>query len=1180
MSKPQAVKTVEEKYKKYELLEHILALPDTYIGSIEPQKINSYIYDETKNKMSVDELTYIPGLLKIFDEVIVNAIDHAMRLKAEEEKGKTDIKHVKTLKVTIDKVTGVITILNDGNGIDIRKHGSYGNLWVPELIFGELLTSTNYDKGEEKIWGGKNGYGSKLANIFSKEFIIETVDHYSKKIYTQRFSNNMTEKEAPTVKACNKAPYTQITFTPDYERFGIKKLTDDIYKLFHRRVIDACATTHKDVSVYFNGEKLTIKDFEKYCELFLDKKEQPFVYESSGQRWEVVASISSSGSFEYLSFVNGINTIKGGKHVEYITNMITKNLVDMTLAKKKKVVKSQHIKDNLFVFVKALIVNPSFDSQSKETLTTPVAKFGSKCDLSDKFFDKLYKSGIVDKALSITEFYDKKKLVKTDGKKISRIIVPKLDDANFAGTKQSSECTLILTEGDSAKTMAISGLSVIGRDKYGVFPLRGKILNVKDATLQKISDNNEITAIKKIMGLEQNKKYTDVSQLRYGSIMIMTDQDHDGSHIKGLIFNIFQSMWHELYEISGFLTSMLTPIIKATNARKEVIEFYNMTDYERWLETSEAKTGNWKIKYYKGLGTSNDQESKEYFKQMKKVTYMYDENADEVIDLAFNKKRADDRKLWLQDYDKDRVLDYSKKNVDYKSFVDKELIHFSNRDLQRSINHICDGLKESTRKIIYACFKRKLYTNEIKVAQLSGYVSEVSAYHHGEASLQQAIVGMAQIFVGTNNINLLSPNGQFGSRCQGGQDASSPRYIFTLLSKLTRMIFKEEDNIILNYQDDDGQQIEPEYYIPIIPMILVNGGIGIGTGYSTNIPQYNPSEIIDTCKLICNVIKSSKITVKKEEDLEMIYDTLSVLELDNMIPYYLGFKGTIEKAEKNSYISKGVYRWLDEQTVEITELPIGTWTEDYKDFLETMITNGLNNLKYIENHYTSKNVRFVLHFSTSVKAKIEGKFETLFKLASSKNLSINNIHLFSDEGAIQRYESTSEIIKEWAETRILKYFERKMYQIKIMEKDAKVLSNKMRFILDVIAGKIQIMNKKLVDIVARLVELKYPPIDIEDDGGDTDGDDASSKKVQQYNYLLKLPISQLTYDRKVILEKELAVLEDKLKTLKDTNIEDLWLNELGELEKAWIQNKEDIMTDYENDLKGIVESKVAKKKKK
>ena len=363
-------------------------------------------------------------------------------------------------------------------------------------------------------------------------------------------------------------------------------------------------------------------------------------------------------------------------------------------------------------------------------------------------------------------------------------------------------------------------------------------------------------------------------------------------------------------------------------------------------------------------------------------------------------------------------------------------------------------------------------------------------------------------------------------------------------------------------------------------MILVNGGIGIGTGYSTNVPQYNPSEIINICKLICNVIKSSKINVKKEEDLEMVYDTLSALELENIIPYYLGFKGTIEKAEKNSYISKGVYRWVDEQTVEITELPIGTWTEDYKDFLENMITNGLNNLKYIENHYTSKNVRFVLHFNTSVKAKLEGKFETLFKLASSKNLSINNIHLFSNEGAIQRYESTSEIIKEWAETRILKYFERKMYQIKIMEKDAKVLSNKMRFILDVIAGKIQIMNKKLVDIVARLVELKYPPIDTEGNNEDAEEDEASSKKVKQYNYLLKMPISQLTYDRKIILEKEHNELEAKLKALKDTNIEDLWLSDLDELEKAWIAHRDMITTEYENDLNGIVETKAAKKKKK
>jgi DNA topoisomerase-2 len=216
-----------------------------------------------------------------------------------------------------------------------------------------------------------------------------------------------------------------------------------------------------------------------------------------------------------------------------------------------------------------------------------------------------------------------------------------------------------------------------------------------------------------------------------------------------------------------------------------------------------------------------------------------------------------------------------------------------------------------------------------------------------------------------------------------------------------------------------------------------------------------------------------------------------------------------------------------------------------------------------------------------VKSKLESKFETLFKLASSKNLSINNIHLFSEEGSIQRYESTSEIIKEWAETRILKYYQRKMYQIKIMEKDANVLSNKMKFILDVIAGKIQIMNKKLVDIAARLVELKYTPIDSDVTDEDKDDENISdNKKIKQYNYLLKMPISQLTYDRKIILEKEFNDLDAKLKSLKNTNIEDLWLNDLKELEEVWTAHRDNIITEYDNDLKGIVESKAVKKKKK
>lgn len=1156
---------IEDKYKKYELREHIYNIPDTYVGSINSTNLELYLFDEKTNKMQQKNITYVPALLKIFDEVIVNAIDHSVRLIIDEKNGKKDIKHLKNIKVEVDKQSGMISVYNDGNGIDVVIHESL-QIYVPELVTGTLLTSTNYDQNEEKIIGGKGGYGLKLTNIFSKKFTVETVDHQRQRSFVQNYKNNMLEKDKPSIRSTSKSPYTKITFLPDYERFGMKGMTDDVFELLKRRTIDAAACTNKNVAIYFNNEKLPIKDFEKYAELFIDKSEDPLIYEVCNERWEVAVSLSKSGSYEQISFVNGINTLRGGTHVNFLTNAIVKKLSDVIESKKKKTIKPQILKDNLFVFIKSTIVNPAFDSQSKETLTTPHTKFGSKCDISDKFIEKLYKTNIVEKALSLTDFQNQKKLTKTDGKKTSRLIIPKLDDANLAGTKHSESCTLILTEGDSAKTMAIAGLSVIGRDRYGVFPLRGKVMNVKDAALQKISDNAEITAIKKIMGLEQNKKYTDVNSLRYGKIMILTDQDHDGSHIKGLLFNVFQSLWPSLYMIDGFLTSMLTPIIKVSNNKGDVISFYNMTDYDQW-STTDGRQGSWKVKYYKGLGTSKDDEAKAYFKNMKKVNYIYTKQSDEFIDLAFNKKRADDRKKWLMEYKKENVLDYSITDVKYEEFVNRDLIHFSNRDLERSINHICDGLKESTRKILFACLKRKLFTNEIKVAQLAGNVSEVTAYHHGEQSLQQAIVGMAQIYTGTNNINILRPNGQFGSRLAGGNDASSPRYIFTLLSELTKMIFREEDNNILNYLEEDGQKIEPEYYTPIIPMILVNGGVGIGTGFSTNIPQFNPSDIINTCIKICNNMS------QHGGDIDSMLEQIDKTKVDEFTPWYLGFKGSIEKSDKGTYVSKGVYKWIDDSTVEITELPVGTWTEDYKEFLESLITSNSNNLKSFESHYTSKTVKFILKFNPGSKTAIGSKFETEFKLVSAKNMGINNMHLYSDTGAIKKYNSTSHILKEWARMRIVKYDERKKYQIKILEKDFNILSSKIKFIIDVIEGRIVIMNKKMSDISARLVELKYKPINKNSDDTEEDTDNNG------FNYLLKMPISQLTYERKIILEKEVDDLSNKLNSLKNTSIEDIWKSELLELQTVWNAHRDSVNEDYLNDMNGVVVSKKTKKTK-
>ena len=454
------------------------------------------------------------------------------------------------------------------------------------------------------------------------------------------------------------------------------------------------------------------------------------------------------------------------------------------------------------VFVNCMVENPAFDSQTKDYMNTPVSKFGSKFEISDKLIDKLAKMGVMDSAISLNEVKDNKAAKKTDGRK-SKIIkgIPKLVDANFAGGTKSSQCILILTEGDSAKSGVVSGLSKQDRDIIGVFPLKGKLLNTDGISQDKINNNMEITNIKKIMGLKTGKTYKNKTEalkdLRYGQICFLTDQDLDGTHIKGLCMNLFNSQWNDLFKMNDFLGYMNTPILKATKGKQEK-SFYNENDYEKWKKNNNGGKG-WKVKYYKGLGTSSSKEFKEYFKNKKIITFSHSgETSRNAIDKAFNKNRADDRKEWLGDYDKNRRLATNKKRINIENFIDDDLIHFAKYDCERSIPNLIDGNKTSLRKVLFGCFKRKL-VKEIKVAQLSGYISEHAAYHHGEMSLNKAIVGLAQEFTGSNNINHLLPNGQFGIRLEGGSDSASERYIFTALNPLTRYIYPESDDKILNY---------------------------------------------------------------------------------------------------------------------------------------------------------------------------------------------------------------------------------------------------------------------------------------------------------------------------------------------------------------------------------------------
>ncbi|QOI90210.1 DNA topoisomerase 2 [Pyramimonas orientalis virus] len=1093
------------KYVKLDPKEHVLARPGMYIGSLDADDMVTWVFDE---KMEHKQISYVSGLYKIYDEIVVNALDHVVRCKESK-------KPVKEICVNIDEQTGVIEVYNSGEGIEVEMHKEH-KVYIPELVFGNMLTSTNYDDTEERVIGGQNGIGAKACNIFSTSFVIETVDSKKKKLYRQEFTNNMKDKSEPEISSYTKYPYTKITFLPDYKRFKQKTLSADMCKLMVKRVYDICALTANEIKVSLNNEKIDYKNFEKYVDLYLgaSRTDVPRAYVAADNgRWEVCVSSSANG-FKHVSFVNGINTLKGGKHVDYITNQLTKKLCELITKRKKVIVKANTVKDHLFVFIKSTINNPTFDSQTKEYLTTPYSKFGSKFEIDDKLIEKIYKFDITERIVAISSKDDDKNAKKTDGKKKCSIRgIPKLDDANWAGTSKSNECILILTEGDSAKSMAISGLSEVGRNKYGVFPLKGKIMNVKDTNVKKVNENEEIANLKKIIGLESNKEYNDTNDLRYGHIMVLTDADTDGSHIKGLLFNLFHTMWPSLMKIDGFMMSMLTPIVKVTKG-KQSHSFYNLTSYDNWKEENDNGKG-WEIKYYKGLGTSTNKEAKEYFKSMNTLEYSWDENkSNESIELAFNKKRADDRKDWLYQYDKQFILDELinvSNKIEYSDFIHRDLIHFSNYNIERSIPSICDGFKKSLRKIMYSCLKRKLY-KEIKVAQLAGYVSEHGAYHHGEASLHEAIIGMAQNFVGSNNINLLMPNGQFGTRIQGGKDSASPRYIHTELNSIVPHMFHADDFDILDYLDDDGIKIEPSHYIPIIPMILVNGSVGIGTGFSTNIPCYNPKDII--------------------RNLRLMMDGEDMIDMN---PWYQGFKGT-----NIDGVSKGVYKKTTSVKVEVTELPIGYWTEDFKNHLESYMEKHPKVLRDYESHYTEKDVKFVLHFhskevcDTYLEVDAEkncSKFDIEFKMQTTRPLNTSNMHLYTKNGNIKKYNNVLEIIKEFYDIRLEYYVKRKLHKIKKIKKELKFLDARILFIDDIITEKLRIFNNKKQNIVDYLTENEYPLYE------------------NSYDFLTRMPIHNLTFEKKEELQNECDTKHLILKNIEEETEKDTWRNDLIALEK-------------------------------
>lgn len=1146
------------KYEKLDQIDHVLKRPDVYIGSTRSRNTNEFVVVDN-NKIEKKNINISPAILRIFIEPLSNVVDNFARSK---QKG---IKASK-LEINIDEKTGETSFWNDGEIIPIEIH-PIEKCYNHSLIFGQLLTSSNYNDDEDRIdISGKNGIGIKATGIFSKKITVEGVDPVNEKHFIQTWTNNLKSASEPKVTVSKlKKGYTKVSYIPDFAQFELKGYTSDILSLYKRYVIDVAMLTK--MTVIFNEEELIMKSLQDYAKLYSKIETDEYLYIKTAN-CEVVTT--PSFEFESISFANGIFTPLGGTHVDAWSEALFRPLVEKLNKPKKPQINIADVKKFFRLFVVASVNKPSFDSQSKLKLESPTVE----AEVKRNHIATLAHWSVFEMLEDLIRMKEMVALKKVERKKGFQKIAG-LSPANNEGGKLGRECILAIVEGESAKTFASYGLkeSVFdkqGRDWIGIYPIRGKILNTRNANVLTISKNTVICEIIQALGLQQNLDYTleeNFKKLRYGKLLIITDADVDGFHISGLIQNFFHSLFPSLLKRKeSFLSSMQTPIVRVYSENKDIL-FYDENDFRKYAEEF-RETSNKKIKckYYKGLGASNKKDVIETFGR--KVINFHENEADNnTFTKVFHKKFTDQRKEWLEKYDSSNTVlkwnrgnEHETKELSYSDFINTEMIKFSISDCNRSIPHLIDGFKEGHRKVLYGCFKRKMKYNGkvIKVSQLSGIISDISAYHHGEQNLFKTITHMASQYVGCNNIPLLYRDGQFGSRAEGGKDAANARYISTKLDMLTRLIFRIEDEPLLNYKEDDGRSIEPEFYVPIIPLICVNGCItGIGTGWSCNVPCYNPIDIIEAIKVWLN----NDGNIFEEED------GVTVSLFSEIKPWYHGFKGEIKLVSENKYLTYGVIEET-KNGCKVTELPIGLWISDFEDQLASLKEEKI--ISDYKNHSDPDKVDFtIIEDEDGIKCDLSN-----LKLISS--LSTNNMVLFNAEGKLKKYPNVESIIDEYCKVRFDFYVKRKHFTLMKIEKEILQYKNKKRFLSEICDGTIKLFNENKKDYIKteKMIEIlnerKYDKedsfkVDLEQEEKDDEEDDEKEEKEEKekstkndFEYLLRMQINSITEERVLKLKIEIENKEQERDILKNTSVKDIWIKELDELLKSYLVFKKEL----------------------
>lgn len=1042
-------------YQKLSQYEAIVRNPEKNLGSMYARSTMQPVW--TPEGIEFKTIMFSQALACAVNEVITNAADRAV-----EDSSLTTI----VCKVADDH----FVVRNDGMGIENKMHEKH-KVYNLHLIFGHLNASSNYGSSDRLSGGGKFGIGAKMMNIMADRFEAESQCNGKKQkvVWTDRMSK---VKVGPVKDVSSEKNYVQITVYPKFSLFAQTEegQLDPSQIMFgenvgmgqwiRRRVMDIAGTTRDSVVVKMNGKTvfgLTKKQkeavasrkykvastfkFAKYVRAFKYPQDTKMVQVKFGDkakgRWSAI--VVSTPSPAHMAFANNVHTMNGGVALSRFMRLYG----DAVRAKVKngdKMSNSQLWK-GVTVFISCLVKNIGFDGATKRTLTTPRSKWGSEITVDDKAVAKI-KSFLSDHMKALLSKSDAKALkdmTKGNTKKKKLYGIEKLVDADFAGTRKSDQAVLILTEGDSAKALALQGIrSIRAQNRFGVFPLKGKFINVRNASTRQLDKNTEFQALLTILGLKIGQVYQNTKSLRYGKIMLFTDQDHDGAHIKGLIMNMFHHFWPSLVKMKGFINDMNTPIVKAYKGNQEEW-FYNLHEFEAWKKTHPS----WKTRYYKGLGTSDNDDAKMYFENLDRhrMTYEFKDGDDSKIRHCFDDD-SDIRKSMMAAANPDATIDTQLDRLSYTEFVDGALLPYQIYSAARAIPSVVDGLKPGQRKILYCAFKRNL-SEEIKVAQFVGYVSEHGNYHHGEASLVSTVINMAQDFVGAAcNVNWFFPSGQFGNREENGKNAAAARYIFTYLNKsqkrpselgykrfpksaypIARVVFDPLDDAVLDYTlDDQGKQVEPVYYVPIVPTLLLNGvKAGIGTGYSSFVPPFH----------IDQILANMERYVKGQPMLPMT-------------PWYKGYKGSIlpDKKNKKRFLMHGLIRKTSDG-YDITEIPIKYSIAKYKIFLEKLEQNEI--IEDFKENHGDYDVCFKIKVTKKQRADIE-KTGSLKFFKLTQNINLTNMMAFDPQGRIKKYETPMEIIEAFMKVRLQFMEKRKAYYQKKWDDDLKRMRSKIKWI--------------------------------------------------------------------------------------------------------------------------------------